>query len=78
MLVSTSESELTSVPRARVGAVLAATLHAGQDELPAKPCRAFPQGALNVMVAISCPLRSLYREDHCAPRKRIPGVPVSA
>lgn len=42
MPVSTRESELNAVPGARVGAVFAATPHAGPAELLAKP--RFPAG----------------------------------
>lgn len=43
MPVSTRENELTAIPGARVGAVLAATPHAGRAELGAEP-RSFPEG----------------------------------
>lgn len=43
MAVSTRENELTVTPGAHVGAVLAATPHAGQVELSAE-LRSFPAG----------------------------------
>lgn len=45
--VSTRESELTATPRARVGAVLAATPHAGLPQLPAEP-RNCPAGGFEL------------------------------
>lgn len=43
MPVYTGENELTETPGARVGAVLAATPHAGQAEFPTEP-QSFPAG----------------------------------